>query len=997
MFGNEKAPEEAAVEWLEKYDDHQANAMTDLVNFVLRCAGCELKVDVHDIEDPDNATGKLSDLQDEFGAQRITDYPLISRAKGNTFSRPLFQAFFQSLIEIAHSKGIIYSDEAMIENIQVWVATLTSSSLRPFRHTATVVSLSMAMAMCNNVKAQASENASAERQKAAEERKKTVNKGRVATLKTKVMEGGRKHDTAVGILKDIFDTVFIHRYRDVDSRIRIDCTAALGSWIHACPDIFFEGSYLRYLGWLLSDTSAARGEVIKQLLKLYKNPENVGRLRAFTDRFRPRMIEMGTKDADPGIRASTVDLLELVRRLGLLEAEDIDVVGKLIFDSEPKVRKAVAPFFAANVDDTLEVVLEQIGGAELVDETFGEEPDDYNTPRKGWLKLKSIAEVLSSYDDEMSEENTPVPGADYLFTIGDLESRYSMAAQVVCDGIEDARDWEAIAGFLLYDMSKVSRTSTDDPMDALKRRCQTNEKEERLLLEVLLAAVRKRLAETVENETDKRGRKTKTRKDEVREMQEATAIHLAKSIPLLLRKYGADPATASVVLRLQRILDLEIFQELRQDTAEYAALLEDISKQFSTHGDRYVLAEASHALLHAAEFEDLEEVTEGKLQELWTVIAKSLRHLTHVKKREPTNIAIAVHRISKLASISDCTGPFTEIPKSSRYPGNVPVKVVDILLKLLQDYKVSSSESIDALVTNAMEALLYYYLWVSSDLSTKLENGTAIHDLPDYEPFATALTQLIDARPRLDDVRVAAVMTLLQLHAAFAKFRLQPLQNGTLESTPASLATEVNAQGQGLALSTFTAAEKAYARKARRHLEDADEAELDAAPESEPESSEDEGEPDEDDDARAHRGQSRHRAALLAEKRLCDVAGKLVLAIVAGVVDASGPQRGRICTRLVRNRGRLGPNFREVLAFLEEPKPKRSHRAKAKSVEAPAANAAQKSAEIVVDDEEDEEEEGRDQEEAVENEELEDPHDSIEVDNEPAPVAEEAEDEIMGD
>jgi cohesin complex subunit SA-1/2 len=42
--------------------------MRDFVNFVLRCAGCDLEVTTDDIEDQDNVTGKLSDLQEEFQA-----------------------------------------------------------------------------------------------------------------------------------------------------------------------------------------------------------------------------------------------------------------------------------------------------------------------------------------------------------------------------------------------------------------------------------------------------------------------------------------------------------------------------------------------------------------------------------------------------------------------------------------------------------------------------------------------------------------------------------------------------------------------------------------------------------------------------------------------------------------------------------------------------------------------------------------------------------------
>jgi cohesin complex subunit SA-1/2 len=42
--------------------------MTELVNFMLKAAGCDLQVTVDDINDFDNAAGRLKDIQDEYQA-----------------------------------------------------------------------------------------------------------------------------------------------------------------------------------------------------------------------------------------------------------------------------------------------------------------------------------------------------------------------------------------------------------------------------------------------------------------------------------------------------------------------------------------------------------------------------------------------------------------------------------------------------------------------------------------------------------------------------------------------------------------------------------------------------------------------------------------------------------------------------------------------------------------------------------------------------------------
>lgn len=47
--------------------------------------------------------------------------------------------------------------------------------------------------------------------------------------------------------------VFVHRYRDSESLIRVECIKALGGWMKVHPDYYLEGNYLRYIGWVLSD------------------------------------------------------------------------------------------------------------------------------------------------------------------------------------------------------------------------------------------------------------------------------------------------------------------------------------------------------------------------------------------------------------------------------------------------------------------------------------------------------------------------------------------------------------------------------------------------------------------------------------------------------------------------------------------------------------------------------------------------------------------------
>jgi cohesin complex subunit SA-1/2 len=968
--------------------------MCDLINFVLKCTGCDSQVDVHDIEDPDNVTSKLTDLQDEYQRKRPTDYPLISKVKGNTSFRATMTGFFHSLISTAHAAGILYSDMAMIENIEVWVTTMSSSAIRPFRHTATVISLAIGTTLCGLATENAESIAKTMRQKEGEQKKKTVNKDRVAALQAKVGEGERKRAATESVLTDLFDTVYVHRYRDVDPKIRVDCVAALGTWITTAPDIFFGGQYLRYLGWVLSDTSApTRAEVIKQLTKLFKNKEDVGRLRAFTERFRPRLVEMATRDAEPGIRAATVDLLDLIRDTGLLEPDDIDAIGRLVFDTEPRVRKAVAGFFAENINDLFESAVEDLGGQEGLVEALGEEvEDEYDTPRIAWLKLKCLVEVLRSYDQE--DEETQAVGTESLNAPG-VDSRFSLAAQAIYDGVPEVKDWEVLAGYLLYDHSSVPQDVNDTDV-TFKARCQMNEREEILLLEVLNVAVKSRLTEAIDSEKDKKGKITKARKEESREIQEMTALHLAQAIPRLLKKFGASPATASAVLRLEHVLNLEIFQELRQDSTTYAALLDDINKQFMTHVDQGVLTEASTALLHARSFEDLEEVTEEKVSALWEDVIATFRELEDRKdpdvSEDLSELINTVRRMSNLASISDCVAFLDSQPPPPSEKGKASgittvATPYALLLDLINDFCAPDSNNntsgeADELTTAAMKTLLFYFMWLVRSLQTSLAANDFIRSLPDYTPFANTLLSVISSRPGTDPVRLAAAGTYLDLHTLFATFRhIAPSPKQTINIH--SLIHPIPPEAQSALLKTFTAAEKHFAKKSRKTLSAPTDSDLSLA--SDPEDSD-----DDDDDAAS----DAHKAEVLhAEKTLCELSGKLVLAALGRIFDKPGEEKVR--KRLVRNRTHLGGNFSQVLGFLEEKKTKKGK----------ARGRGKKEEVLVVDDEEDqeeeEEEEGGEVEEggeedlrARELDGVEQPEDSPDVD---APPLDEDEEDIMGD
>jgi len=66
VFVDAEPIEQAAQEWLGRYQNDNTVAMTELVNFMLKAAGCDVKVTEDDINDFDNAAGRLRDVQDQY-------------------------------------------------------------------------------------------------------------------------------------------------------------------------------------------------------------------------------------------------------------------------------------------------------------------------------------------------------------------------------------------------------------------------------------------------------------------------------------------------------------------------------------------------------------------------------------------------------------------------------------------------------------------------------------------------------------------------------------------------------------------------------------------------------------------------------------------------------------------------------------------------------------------------------------------------------------------
>ncbi|PTB41947.1 uncharacterized protein TrAFT101_008951 [Trichoderma asperellum] len=1027
IFASGDSSQFVAQQWLEKYKLGDAAALGDLINCILRCAGCDLEVTVDDIRDPENIPNRLLDLQSVYQEQQIVDYPLVAKSKATRSFRDLLTSFIHALISLLHETDVMYKDVDLVDNLHAWLASMSSSPLRPFRHTATTISLAVQSTLVEVASILDRRIANIEQQSQTAKRGK--NKSKTDEIQRSLAEANDNRKICNDSIQSFFDTVFVHRYRDVDPRIRVECVEALGNWIWNLPTVFLEPGYLRYLGWMLSDTNAGtRQEVLKQLGRLFKR--DAQQLGHFIDRFRPRLIEMATGDADVSVRVTAISVIDSLRAAAILEPNEIDAIGRLVFDSEIRVRKAVVGFFVACIDDVNEGKVEEMGGSEVFEELDLAGEDSYDTPRKDWLNLKSLAETLTIYDAQV-EESQQAEGASLDLDVDLLgntmpDTRISLASQVLYDKIPEIKTWEILAGYLLYDhttstKSKSRSKSKSNPSEeAFKKAVAPTAEEEKILLDVLSSAIKSSLLLLADHD---KGKKRGPRSDAA-EAQEELALELAINIPKLLSKYGAEPETAAIVLRLERYLKLDAFQRLRQDSSIYEKLLDEIITQFNRHDDKIVLTEAAAALLHARQFEELEEMADSKLSVLWEVVINSLRSFDktcelsargNLEEAPLRELSTVLMKISKLASISDCVDVLEIAPSK----GDSTSPAIQILINIVhrgefeaQEDEIDNLE--DDVVSLAIKACQFYFMWKTRSLSQQLSSGVSIADeeLDSLsvlrQTYRKHLIVTFSSRSSIDQLRLFATGSLCDLHLTFATMR--PVISNFRPSSSTSQASggekfkvlvqQIESNLVPELTSIFDGAEKQFAKKAKKDRL------LNEPAEDEDPVDDEESSDDEDEDESLSK-EERLAAELKAEKALCELTAKYVLVITASLLDPKGNAVNKLKRRLQRNETKLGHNFKEVVAYLDEDKMAKRNKKAAKAA-APAEKPQKPalSAETVHDEDEDdnifeenEPEEGSREDlrrrelmdDSIEDDEDNEEHEDAEVPNH------DADDDVLGD
>ena len=240
-------------------------------------------------------------------------------------------------------------------------------------------------------------------------------------------------------------------------------------------------------------------------------------LNHFTERFKPRLVEMAEADIDLGVRVGVLNILEEIEKTGMLGEEEREKLGGLVFCSELRVRKAVGGFVRGVWEEWVEDRDVEAGGKDKAD--------------KDRMGIKGIAALLgkwgkaldeaSGYKEDDEDGNAEDEGKRSKPEIASLvtgraksnsEGRIALATDALWDDLSPVTDWNGILDILLLDHSasadsqvapstgrrgkkKVNgKTPGDDDDDdaesvSVDDSWRLDEVEEGILLELLVASI----------------------------------------------------------------------------------------------------------------------------------------------------------------------------------------------------------------------------------------------------------------------------------------------------------------------------------------------------------------------------------------------------------------------------------------------------------------------------------------------------------------------------
>ncbi|WVQ85787.1 hypothetical protein IAT38_007954 [Cryptococcus sp. DSM 104549] len=818
-------------EWVETYQQatgdevSEQTAIHELVVFFIRCCGMSSEIEQAEATDDDGIPDVVERIQDENVRVALAAYPLVTRSKDFRPFKSNLNEFISHLITSLSLTPILFHTidttphfSLLVPLLLNWLMCMSSSPLRPIRHTSTYITLKINSALCGVAATVSSDLSTKQRQRDAEVKKNGTSAAAQKRLKdaeAKVKEVHERKQRLEELMGEIFDVMFVHRVRDADPAIRTDCFRELGVWAKKYPEFYMDSTYLTYFAIGCGDSDQhARLETVKALAALYSRDVFISKARTLTIRLAPRIVEMASLDIDLSVRVNALQVITLIDKTGILQDEDEnerEKVARMVFDPEPRVRKAVSGFIVNLWEERKENLQTEWSGLRAnKKKRAGQASED---EMAAWLSWKALAGLLVDTSALLDKEAADGEGEGSVAgglkpnvlpptsTTGQL-TRAVAAVESICAEHELWKDWEELVDYLLLDHS-----TADLDMWLL------TEEEETFMLRVLLACIKR------------------DDKDEDEEDREARSKTLMKVLPRLFAKHQSDVSRMPGILSIPENMKLDLYLDMRQTTA-YESLWDDITKQFLQHTDPAVLTAAIRTINCLSANTSMSASNTTKLTELQESLFASLRDtigsddvaVMSIEEDRLAQLEAILYRVSLLQRSRDLVEVMEdeEGGQSSAW---------DIVCAFAQRGGLGYKEEAK-LVENAVQTMFLHMTWVFRKFTEEdAQDPSKVDAMNDKRDKAVRIFQeltLGDAGNTADAVRRQAFISFINIYQLFTrrKGNLAPAAN----ACPLVMEDEVQHRLGG----AFLAAVEKYASDLEDRARDAEGGEGQAAALAEP-------------------------------------------------------------------------------------------------------------------------------------------------------------------
>lgn len=555
----EASTSELANDWLEQYKSNKDLAKKDLINLVLNSVGCFTTIEEHDVSNNESASETVSEIQTFFKRQQNHEFYLTSKKPAHKHLKKNYISFINEIISTSDENGLLYEnivisegdeeveepeDSNLMEDLLIWLSSFSVSYIRSLRYVSTLSLLTIETTLCRII---VKVNSSLEKfkhqldveQSKAKSTSKALKK-RVKQIESNVNQFTNQSLILENFIQDILNTTFIHRFKDIDHHIRVEAMNSLGEWMDIYPELFFKVTYLKYLGWVLSDeNSSVRLQVIRTLIRLLKKNFIVSGLRQFFERFKTRIIEIAFHDVDHHVRTNAINLLTEINKVGFLEDEEIGKVSSLIFSSKDSKIIQIVSKFIQNVESenskaAIEALSVNIKSSEKL----------FPISLKDLIKTHNLIEILSIANEVHSETRQKAGSVKS----SDLErSIFAQAGEELFDLPAYSEYWEFLIKYYLLDISSIEVAD-----DELVKAIQLTGEQETILFGLIHGSLI-HLKKVEDEAKEKKG-----------EVDESSSQRLISYLPLLLKKAENNDVNLSSYIQILCVYPLEFFENLNQ-------------------------------------------------------------------------------------------------------------------------------------------------------------------------------------------------------------------------------------------------------------------------------------------------------------------------------------------------------------------------------------------------------------------------------------------------